>query len=155
MTQPKVRVLLPNRKQLELRPSDLDALLPEGHRARGVWGYVERRELAGLYAGIKAVEGGAGRPAIAPEILFALWRYATLDGVGSAREIERLIEQPDAYCWIVGGVGVNYHTLADFRSRNGEFLDALLSDNLEAARQRVAELKRQVDDAPGVEGRRR
>ena len=40
MTQPQVRVLLPNRKQLELRPSDLDSLLPEGHRARRVWGYL-------------------------------------------------------------------------------------------------------------------
>ena len=33
--QPKARarVLLPNRLQMELRPSDLESLLPEGHRA--------------------------------------------------------------------------------------------------------------------------
>jgi hypothetical protein len=31
MPKPNVRVLLPNRYQLELRPSDLDALLAEGH----------------------------------------------------------------------------------------------------------------------------
>lgn len=31
------RVLLPNRKQMELRASDLESLLPEGHRARVVW----------------------------------------------------------------------------------------------------------------------
>lgn len=55
------RVVMPNRRQVELRPSDLESLLPEGHRARMVWGYVERQDLAGLYAGIKAVEGGAGR----------------------------------------------------------------------------------------------
>ena len=87
MSQPKVRVLRPSRQQLELRPSDLESRLPEGQRARRVWGYVERQNLEGLYIGIKAVEGGVGRPAIAPEILFALWRYATLDGVGSARAI--------------------------------------------------------------------
>ena len=52
------RVLLPNRRQIELRASDLESLLPEGHRARIVWGYVERQNLAGLYAVIKAVEGG-------------------------------------------------------------------------------------------------
>lgn len=124
------RVLLPNRRQLELRPSDLESLLPEGHRARLVWGYVERQNLAGLYAGIKAVAGGAGRPAIAPEILFALWLYATLEGVGSGRAIARLSQEHDAYRWICGGVQVNYHTVADFRSLNGDFLDELLTDNL-------------------------
>ena len=31
------RVLMPNRTQVELRPSDLESLLPEGHRARRVW----------------------------------------------------------------------------------------------------------------------
>ena len=85
MVKPNARVLLPNRHQLELRPSDLDSLLAEGHRARLVWCYVERQDLGELYADIKVVEGGAGRAAIAPEILFALWLYATWDGVGSAR----------------------------------------------------------------------
>ena len=60
------RVLMPNRDQIELRPSDLESLLPEGHRARIVWGYVQRQELSGLYAGIKAREGGSGRTTIAP-----------------------------------------------------------------------------------------
>ena len=32
-----VRVLMPNRAQVEWRASDLDSLLPEGHRARLVW----------------------------------------------------------------------------------------------------------------------
>ena len=195
MSQPKVRVLRPNRQQLELRPSDLESLLPEGHRARLVWGYIERQNLEGLYAGIKAVEGGVGRPAIAPEILFALWLYATLDGVGSARAIARLTQAHDAYRWICGGVRVNHHTVADFRSLNGDFLDELLSANLaslmavgvvklqavaqdgmrvrasagagsfrrgeklqgylEIAKQRVAELKQQLDADPGADNRRR
>lgn len=124
------RVQMPNRNQLELRPSDLESLLPEGHRARIVWGYVERQDKTGLYAGIKAVEGGAGRTAIAPEILFALWLYATLEGIGSARAITRLTQEHDAYRWICGGVQVNYHTVADFRSQQGEALDDLLTDNL-------------------------
>ena len=124
------RVQKPNRKQLELRPSDLESLLPEEHRARMVWGYVERQDLTGLYASIKAVEGGVGRAAIAPEILFALWLYATLEGIGSARAITRLTQEHDAYRWICGGVQVNYHTVADFRSQQGDVLDDLLTDNL-------------------------
>lgn len=123
----RVRVLLPNRGQMELRPSDLESLLPEGHRARLVWAYVERQDLACFYAGIRALEGGVGRSAIAPEILLALWLYATLEGVGSAREVSRLIESHDAYRWLCGGVQVNYHTLSDFRKDHGEALDELLS----------------------------
>ena len=124
------RVLMPNRTQLEWRASDLESLLPPGHRARLVWGYVERQDLEGLYAGIKVTEGGVGRAAIAPEILYALWLYATLEGVGCGRAVARLTESHDAYRWICGGVQVNYHTLCDFRSRQGEALDDLLTDNV-------------------------
>ncbi|HMW53959.1 MAG: IS1182 family transposase [Accumulibacter sp.] len=130
LPKPAARVLMPNRNQLELRASDLESLVPPGHRARLVWGYVERQNLEGLYAGIKALEGGAGRAAIAPEILYALWLYATLEGVGHARGIARLTQSDDAYRWICGGVQVNYHTLADFRSQEGDTLDDLLTDNV-------------------------
>jgi transposase len=126
------RVLMPNRAQVELRPSDLESLLPEGHRARLVWAYVERSDLSRVYGAIKAVEGGSGRTPIAPEILYALWLYGTLEGVGGARSIARLTEAHDAYRWICGGVQVNYHTLADFRSEQEELLDGLLTDSVTA-----------------------
>ena len=73
----RARVLMPNRLRMEFRASDLESLLAEGHRARIVWGYVERQDLSAMYAPIKAREGGAGRTAIAPQILYALWLYAT------------------------------------------------------------------------------
>ena len=145
------RVLLPNRLQMELRPSNLESLLGEGHRARLVWGYVERQNLTGLYAVIKSREGGAGRAAIAPEILFALWLYATLESVGSARELERLTQEHDAYRWICGGVRVNCHTLSDFRVAHGAVLDDLLSDNLAALMAvGVVKLKRVAQDGVRV-----
>ncbi len=127
MTKTQARVLVPNRDQMEFRASDLESLLPEGHRARLVWGYVESQDLKHFYEGIRAVEGCVGRPAIAPEILLALWLYATIDGVGSAREIARLTEAHDAYRWICGGVQVNHHTVSDFRKNYSEGLDELLS----------------------------
>jgi transposase len=126
------RVLRPNRAQLELRPSDLESLLPEGHRARAVWAYVEQADVSRLYAGIKAVDGGSGRTPIAPEILLALWLYATVEGVGSARAIARLTQEHDAYRWICGGVQVNYHTVSDFRAGHGAALDGLLTDSVAA-----------------------
>lgn len=121
------RVQMPNRRQVELRPSDLESLLPEGHRARLVWGYVERLDLSRLYAQIKAVEGGVGRSPIAPEILLSLWLFATLEGVGAARALGRLCQDHDAYRWLCGGVSVNYHTLSDFRVGQGEVLDEVLT----------------------------
>ena len=124
------RVQRPNRAQLEFRPVDLEGLLPADHRARIVWEFVEGLDLSALYAEIRAVEGSAGRPAIDPAILMALWLYATLDAVGSARAIERLCEQHDAYRWIAGGVSVNYHTLADFRVEPVEVLDRLLTTSV-------------------------
>ena len=124
------RVQRPNRAQLEFRPVDLESLLPADHRARIVWEFVEGLDLSALYAEIRAVEGGAGRPAIDPAILMALWLYATLDAVGSARAIERLCEQHDAYRWIAGGVSVNYHTLAEFRVEHVEVLDRLLTTSV-------------------------
>lgn len=132
MIQGVARVLLPNRAQVELRASDLESLLPEGHRARVVWAYVEQTDLSGIYAGIKAVEGGSGRTPLAPEILFALWLYATVEGVGSARAIARLTQAHDAYRWICGGVQVNYHTLSDFRAEHETVFDGLLTASVAA-----------------------
>jgi transposase len=124
------RVMAAQRDQIELRACDLDSLLGSDHAARTVWAFVQSLELGPLHAKIKAVEHAAGRPAIDPAILVALWLWATIDGVGSAREIDRLCERDDAYRWICGGVGVNYHTLADFRTRHVEWLDAQLTRSI-------------------------
>lgn len=124
------RVMAAQRDQIELRACDLDSLLGSDHAARTVWAFVQSLDLGALHAKIKAVEHAAGRPAIDPAILVALWLWATIDGVGSAREIDRLCERDDAYRWICGGVGVNYHTLADFRTRHVEWLDAQLTRSI-------------------------
>jgi transposase len=128
------RVQEPNRRQIELRASDLETLLAEDHRARLVWGYVERQDLSALFDAIKARGAAPGRRAIDPRILFALWLYAVLDGVGSGREVARLCREHDAYRWICGGVPVNYHALNDFRSGAGNdaVMDEVLSDNVAA-----------------------
>jgi len=126
------RIQRPNRTQLELRPVDLEGLLPADHRARVVWEFVEGLDLTPLNDRIRAVEGHAGRPAIDPAILMALWLYATLEGVGSARAVARLCDEHDAYRWLAGGVALNYHTLADFRVGSGEVLDTLLTTGVAA-----------------------
>ncbi len=85
-----------------------------------------------LHERIRAIEGHPGRPPIDPAILVSLWLYATLEGVGSARALDRLCAEHDAYRWLCGGVGVNYHTLAAFRVDEADILDALLTESVAA-----------------------
>jgi len=117
------------RHQVVMQAASLDSLLPEDHRARLVWEYVRGLDLSRLYEQVRAVEGRAGRDAIDPRIPMALWLYATLDGVGSARQLARLCEDHVAYRWICGGVSVNYHTLSDFRTAHPAVLDDLLTQS--------------------------
>jgi transposase len=121
------RLVRPNREQVELRAVDQEGLLPADHPARAVWEFVESKDLSPLYAQVQAVVGRAGRPATDPRIYLALWLYATVEGVGSARAIARLTEVHDAYRWICGGVSVNHHSLSDFRVEQVEFLDQVLT----------------------------
>lgn len=115
------------RNQVELRACDLDSSLPADHQARAVWAFVQSLDLQGLYAQIRAVEGSVGRAPIDPAILMSLWLYATLDGVGSARELDRLCSSDDTYRWLCGGVGVNHHTLGDFRVEHPQWLAGQLT----------------------------
>jgi transposase len=118
------------RDQVEFQECSLDELLSEDHQARVVWEYVHSLDLSELYERIQAVDDGPGRAPADPPILLALWLYATLRGVGSARELNRLCSQHAAYRWICGGVSMNYHTLADFRTQHVELLDRLLTESV-------------------------
>lgn len=126
------RMREPERDQIELRAVDIDSLIGEEHLVRVIWSYVEGLDLSALEDRIKAREHSPGHPPISPRLLLALWLYATSDGVGSARALERLCESHDVYRWLCGGVSVNYHTLADFRVGCADLLDRLLAEHLAA-----------------------
>lgn len=126
------RVQRPQRRQIEMRMASLDQLVPADHRVRIVWRFVESLDLGPLYAQIRAVEGRPGHPPIDPQILTALWLFATIEAISSAREIERRCERDIVYKWICGGVGVNYHTISDFRTDHGDLLERLLTDSIAA-----------------------
>lgn len=140
-----------NRAQVELTPTDLEALLPPGHAARLVWRFVDGLDLTPYYAAIRSRVGRAGRPAIDPKILVALWLYATIDGVGSAREVDRLCYAHDAYRWLRGGVSVSYHTLSDFRVGHQAALDQLLTQSITVLLdKRVVTLNRVTQDGTKI-----
>jgi transposase len=118
------------RDQVCFRAVSLDEVIPPDHPVRIVWDFALKADLSSLYQPIKAVEGRPGQPPIDPRILFALWLYATKRGVGSARQLDRLCGESIDYQWICGDVGVNYHTLADFRRDHGDLLDQLLTGSV-------------------------
>lgn len=126
-TRAVARVRRAVRNQVEWVARDLESLLPEQHPARAVWGLLESMDLEAFYADIKAVLDRPGQPASDPQVLLALWAYATIDGVGKAREVDRLSREHDAYRWLRGGVPVNYHLLADFRVAHQTAMDDLLT----------------------------
>ena len=141
------RLRAPERRQVMLRAVSLDQLVPAEHRVRQVWAFAEGLALAPLYARIKAVEGAPGHPPADPRLLVALWLYATVDGVGSARELARRCSEHLAYQWLCGGVGVNHKTLGDFRVAHGGLLERLLSDGFAALlRAGIASLERVAQD---------
>src|SRR6202142_4723611 len=123
----EARVVRPDRRQLRWDMIDLEGLWAADHRARLVWSFVESLDLSPLYDQFLAREGEAGRPAADPAVLLSLWLYATIEGVGSARELERLAQSDVAYRWLAGGVPLDYYGLADFPGGRGEGLDRLLT----------------------------
>jgi transposase len=147
----KARVVEANRAQMRLVPMDLESLLPVDHQARAVWTFVDRLDLGAFYERIRSREGKAGRAATDPQIFLALWIYATLDGVGSAREIERLCQYHLAYQWICGGVNVNHHSLSDFRNEATDLLNGLLTQSVTILlSEGLVELRRVAQDGMKV-----
>ena len=140
-----------DRRQVELRMLSLDDLVACGHRVRLVWAFCETLDLGPLYDAIKAVAGHPGHPPADPRLLMALWLFATVEGVGSARALARLCGEHLAYQWLCGGVSMNHKTLSDFRVAHGAVLERLLVDSFAALlKAGIASLDRVAQDGVRV-----
>ncbi|HIC33759.1 MAG TPA: IS1182 family transposase [Gammaproteobacteria bacterium] len=128
------RMRSPERSQA-VDPMSIDKLIPEDQPARVVWELTHELDMTPLYDQINAVEGHPGRPPIDAQLLTGLWIYATSDGVSSARQLAGLCKEHDAYKWLCGGVSVNYHTLADFRTQHQSWLEEQVVTNIAVMRQ--------------------
>lgn len=145
------RVKRPIRDQIEFREMCLDELVAQEHPVRAVWAFVMAQDLSDLYEQIAAVEGGVGRDAIDPRILMCLWLYATVEGIGSAREIERRTLRDNPFRWICGGVSVNRTLLCAFRVGSSEVLDDVLTNSVAVLMQQgLVTLKRVSQDGVRV-----
>jgi transposase len=138
-------------RQQVLPAMPLDDLLDTDHQARVVWDFCRGLDLSDFYDRIRSRDGGPGRAAIDPRLCVALWLYATLEGVGSARALAWLCENHNAFRWIVGGVSVNHHTLSDFRVAHVAFLGQLLTHSVAVLRaQGLVDLNRVAHDGMRV-----
>jgi transposase len=146
----KPRLRCVDRQQV-LPAMPLEDLLEQDHQARLVWDFVLGLDLAPLYDRIRAVEGRPGAPPADPRLLVALWLYATLEGVGSARALAWLCVRHNAFRWITGGVSVNYHSLSDFRTGHVDLLDQLLTHSVAVLREQdLVDLNRVAQDGMRV-----
>jgi transposase len=121
------RLRVPERRQLAWVTECLDDVVPQGHAVRLVMAVVEKLDVSRFCEPIKAREGTAGRDATDPRLLVALWLYACIRGIGSARELARRCEESAPFRWLCGGVTVNHRLLSDFRGDHGEALDELFT----------------------------
>jgi len=146
-----IRVKRPVRNQAEMIVRDLDSLVSEDHAVRAVWEFLGRLDLSAFYGSIKAVLDRPGRPASDPQVLLALWVYATVEGIGSARQLAKLTEEHDTYRWLRGGVPVDYHLLAEFRTTHQEEIDDLITQVVAVLlKAGLVELKRVSQDGMRV-----
>jgi transposase len=115
-----------------------DDLIPSHHEARVIWAVVCSWDLSGFTAAAKARQGVCGREVTDPRVMAAVWLYGCVRGIGSARELARRCdagpegEASRPFLWLCGGVGVNYHTLSDFRVGHAAGLDGLFSSSIAA-----------------------
>lgn len=148
----KPRLKVPVRNQVEIMTKSLDECLPEDHKARSVWAYVEQLDLSSILVKIKSRESVPGAPAIDPRILIAVWLYAFIEGIISAKIINRYCNEHLAFKWLCGGVSVNEHTISDFRTNHGDAFDELLTQSIGVlSHQRLINIDRVAQDGMKVQ----
>jgi transposase len=130
--QPRLRSA--DRQQI-LPPMPLDQLIEPDHPARSVWRFVAGLDLSLLYDRIRSRQNTPGRPPTDPRILVALWLYAILYGVISARRVAELSRDHNAFRWLRGGVGLNHHLLSNFLVEHVDFLKQLFTHSVAVLQQ--------------------
>lgn len=126
----RVRTAEPERRQGEIRFEMPGERLAVDHPARLLARVIEQLDLTALSEKAKVVEGRAGRSLTSPSMLLTLWTYAVSRGIGSAREIARLIRSDDAFRWIVGNRKVGHTKLSEFRVGHRAALESLMTQVL-------------------------
>ena len=139
------------RNQLMMRPLDVEKLVEDDHPVRAIWAMVCQLDWSRFEEDVKVLEGGKGRSNYDPRLLAALWIYGYSEAVNSARELSRMCGYEPGCEWLTGMEEVNYHTLADFRTRDKKALEALFVQVLGVlSAEGLTDLKRVMQDGTKI-----
>lgn len=119
-----------NREQTMMATIYVEELIAADHKARAIWELVGKMDLSRFSEPLRTAQGMAGRPAWDRRLLVSVWVYAYSEGMGSAREIERIMQWEPGLQWLCGLEAVNHHTLSDFRVDHKGALDELFAELL-------------------------
>jgi transposase len=117
----KLRLKQVDRQQVRLEVVDTDWLVGQDHEVRALVDLLGRLDLSRYYQGIKAVEGRAGRDHSDPQVLIALWIYASLRGVRERRALAEWSKYEPGCRWWLGLGTVNHTTLFRRRMQQCEY----------------------------------
>lgn len=88
-------------------------------------------------------------------MLLTLWLYAISRGIGSARELARLVASDDGFRWIAGDQQARRTVLSEFRVTHEAALDKLFTDVLGVLLHKgLLSLELAAQDGPGRRRRR-
>jgi transposase len=151
LAQAPPRLRCPDRNQAVMQPCMIDELVDPDHPVRALWSVVEKLDLSMILEKAQARGSNPGRAGNDPRLMTALWLYASMRGVGTARELDRLCEEVPAFRWLCGGVSMNHHTLGDFRVDHLEALTQIFVDVVSAlVMEGVAKVQRVSQDGTRV-----
>lgn len=114
MSQSRPKLDYRNRGQGYPAMVDLNSLLEEGQPARAVWALLEEMDFSLREEQMRSREGEAGRGAVPPPLLGALWICGYGLGVGSARVPEPIESRKPGLRWLSADEPGNHHPLSDF-----------------------------------------
>jgi transposase len=118
----------PQRGEIRQHIAALEDLVSLDHPVRSAWAFVVALDLQDILKPGDAKIGTAA--SVAATLMVTLWLWATTEGVGSARHLEKLCSEDLAYRWLCGGVTIDHNTLRQFRVEHGDALNKLLACGL-------------------------
>ncbi len=117
-----------DRDQSFLVPPDMRDWLPANHLAWFLLEVVEQLDTSALHD--KSKLGGTGREGFNPDLLLAVWIYASARGISSSRQIERGCVEDVAFRVLCAQDVPDHTVLARFRQRHRDAMAGLFAQVL-------------------------
>jgi len=130
------------RDQINLIPTSLGDLIPQGHPIRLLDELLGQLDWSAFNEHYRYEK--RGRPPISPRILATVWIYAFFRGVKSSRQLEYQLKTNIEFMWLAHGHHIDHSTLAAFRKQNKSALKKIHGNLIQLAKDlgviKIAEL---------------